>query len=105
MRKVPEVPATVLPPSESWFAWFAMNRTGIGKTLLAVSVLLRFALHFQGHTEAADAMKAIADLFIGTSMATLAAGKFRSDEYEEVKLHEKIRSRSGQYPAVHSPRG
>lgn len=99
LRSVPDVPAAKLSAFETFKLWFSMNRRPVGSAILAMSTLVRVFLTFQGHTEVADTMKAIADLFMGTGLATLAAGTFKSDDYHEEKAVAEVRMRSGRFPA------
>lgn len=97
IRSVPKT--TALSTWEKVSAWFAMNRTPMGKLILTVSTLVRVFLNFQGHTEVADTLKAIADLFIGTGATLIAAGTTNNDADHEAKINAKVRRRSGQFPA------
>lgn len=99
MRAVPDVPAAKLSAFESFRLWFAMNRKPVGSAILAISTVVRVFLTFQGHTEVADTLKAIADLFMGTGAALAASGTFKSDDYHEEKAVAELRMRSGQFPA------
>lgn len=99
LRSVPDVPKAGLTAWESFKLWFSMNRTAIGSAILAVSGLVRVFLTFQGHTEVADTLKAVADLFMGTGLATLAAGATKDDTYHEQRAIAELRMRSGQFPA------
>lgn len=99
LRSVPDVPAAKLSAIETFKLWFAMNRKPVGSAILAMSTLVRIFLNFQGHTEVADTMKAIADLLMGTGAVLAASGTFHSDDYHEEKAHAEIGMRSGRFPA------
>lgn len=90
---LPSDPASVLTTKERLWFWFATNRTKIGGILAAVSGVVRIALHFQGHSEVADTLKAIADLFLGTGAALATAGATHGDEHFEYKKQAVIRGR------------
>jgi hypothetical protein len=83
----------------TWFL-IATNRTRIGAVILAVSGVARVAMHFQGHSEVADTLKAIADLFVAGGLATTAAGSTHGDQHFEVEKSKTIRQRSGTFRAV-----
>jgi hypothetical protein len=99
VRRLPNVPAAKLSAFETFKLWFAMNRKPVGSAILAMSTLVRVFLTFQGHTEVADTMKAIADLLMGTGAALAASGTFHSDDYHEEKANAEIGMRSGRFPA------
>lgn len=95
---VPPPEAVLTTWERAWF-WFATNRKAIGGVILTASVIVRGALAFKGHSEVADTLKAIADLFIATGAATAAAGATHGDEHFEIEKSKTIRSRSGQFRA------
>jgi hypothetical protein len=100
---LPSEPASVLSRWERlWYA-IAANRTKIGGLILALSGLVRIGLHFQGHSEVADTLKAIADLFVAGGLAGLTAGATHGDEHFEYQKQAVIRGRSGQFRAVKDP--
>jgi hypothetical protein len=70
------------------------NRMKYGALILAVSTVFRMTLQFEGHTEVADTLKAIADLVMGGGAALLAAGAAKSDDWHEEQKVEVVRSRS-----------
>ena len=96
---LPAEPASVLTTKERLWYFIAANRTKIGGILAAVSGIVRIALHFQGHSEVADTLKAIADLFVGTGAALATAGATHGDEHFAEKKQAVIRGRSGQFRA------
>lgn len=95
-----------IPPPEhvlsTWErVWFfvASNRTRIGAVILGVSGIVRVGLSFQGHSEVADMLKAIADLFMMGGAAALTAGATHGDQHFAEKKQAVIRGRSGTFRA------
>lgn len=91
-------PEDVLTQYEKWKYWFLTNRVSIGKVLTSASVVCRVMLHFEAHTELADLLKDLADLWILGSSGILVAGKTQPDSYHEERKQEIIRERSGAFP-------
>lgn len=77
-----------MPAMPEWMLWFAANRIQIGGFILALSSLVRFMLVFKAHTEVADTLKALADLFMTGGAYTLGAGAHHSDGTWEQKKSE-----------------
>jgi len=93
-----KLPSVLSTKEKLWF-FIATNRTKIGSLLAAIAGLIRIGLHFQGHSEVADTLKAIADLFVGTGAALATAGATHGDEHFKEKKQATIRGRSGQFRA------
>ena len=98
-------PASVLSTKERLWYFVATNRTKIGAVILALSSVVRVGLTFQGHSDVADLLKGIADLFMIGGSAALAAGTTQNDQHFKDKKQAVIRGRSGQFRAVMNPYG
>lgn len=71
--------------------WIAANRQQIGLAIAALATLIRVSLTFQGHSETADFLKSIADLFIAGGAYTAGSGLHESDTfYKEMKVREEL---------------
>jgi hypothetical protein len=100
--KMRAIPAEAPKPSSRLKAlvqWFEINREPLGKIVLAASILMRGLLFIPHHTDIANYLKGLDDLFVVAGGMTYAAGRFKSDKGKLQDIHTEIKRRSGQIPA------
>lgn len=95
---LPPKPEVVLSTGERLWFWVAANRTKIGGVILSLSACVRVMMSFKAHSEVADTLKAISDLFIAGGAAALTAGATHGDEHYQAKKEETVMERSGSFP-------
>lgn len=99
LRALPEAAPVPKSGMVRYMEWFKINREPLGFYVLAASLLIRGMLFLPHHTDIADFLKGLVDIFAILGAGTYAAGKFPSDKAKVEEIHTEIKRRSGQIPA------